>query len=83
MREIKYNKIDSVDDVRWVDLSEIPDLAVAFDHKHIIEKAKARLQQKALYSMIPVYCLPDQFTISTLTQVPCTAHAHDEKQLHE
>lgn len=59
-------QIDSVDDVRWVDLSEIPDLAVAFDHKHIIEKAKARLQQKALYSMIPVYCLPDQFTIGQL-----------------
>jgi len=42
---------------------------VAFDHKYIIEQAKARLKQKALYSMAPVYCLPEHFTVGQFKSV--------------
>lgn len=61
--------IDTVEDAQWVDIKQIADLSVAFDHKHIIEQAKERLQQKALYSMVPVYCLPEYFTVSQLKSV--------------
>ena len=61
--------IDTVEDAQWIDIREIEDLAVAFDHKQIIEHAKERLQQKALYSMVPVYCLPEYFTVGQLKSV--------------
>jgi len=61
--------IDTVDDAQWIDLNDINDFAVAFDHKIIIEQAKQRLQHKALYSMAPVYCLPEYFTVSQLKLV--------------
>ncbi|GEK08139.1 NUDIX hydrolase [Pseudoalteromonas sp. SCSIO 43201] len=59
-------KPSAVEEVKWMDLSAIQDLAIAFDHKQIIATARSQLQQKALYSMIPVYCLADQFTIGQL-----------------
>lgn len=55
--------IATVDDAKWIDLNKLTELPVAFDHKFIIEQAKERLKQKALYSMIPVYCLPEHFTV--------------------
>ena len=61
--------IDTVDDVQWVAIDEIDSLAVAFDHKNLIALAKEQLQQKTLYSMAPVYCLPMQFTIGQLKTV--------------
>lgn len=67
-QDVSYH-IDTVDDVKWVNIDELENLALAFDHKFIIEQAQARLQQKALYSMIPVYCLPELFTVAQLKSV--------------
>ena len=61
--------IKTVEEALWIDVEEIYKLEIAFDHKMIIESAKSRLQQKALYSMLPVYCLPDVFTIGQLKTV--------------
>jgi len=61
--------IETIDDVQWIDIEKINSLSVAFDHKIIIEQAKERLQQKALYSMVPVYCLPEYFTVGQLKSV--------------
>ncbi|KPH65519.1 MULTISPECIES: NUDIX hydrolase [Pseudoalteromonas] len=61
--------IKSIDDVQWVDINTIQDLSIAFDHKHLIEHAKQRLQQKTLYSMVPIYCLPEYFTVGQLKSV--------------
>jgi len=61
--------IETVEDAQWIDLTLLPSMPVAFDHKQIIELAKLRLQQKTLYSMLPVYCLPDEFTIGQLKGV--------------
>ncbi len=55
--------IETVDDVQWIALSEVSQMTLAFDHCEIIAQAYERLKQKALYSMIPVFCLPSQFTI--------------------
>ncbi|WP_350998441.1 MULTISPECIES: NUDIX domain-containing protein [unclassified Shewanella] len=61
--------IDTVEDVQWIDVNQLKSLSIAFDHQYIIEQAQLRLQQKALYSMVPVYCLPEYFTIGQLKTV--------------
>lgn len=61
--------IDSVDDVQWLPLQQALNMELAFDHKQMIEQALARLQQKALYSLVPVYALPETFTLSELQQL--------------
>lgn len=61
--------IDTVEDVKWVDVDELHNFAVAFDHKALVDLARARLEQKTLYSMVPVYCLPTCFTIGQLKGV--------------
>lgn len=61
--------IDTVEDVKWVDVDELHNFAVAFDHKALVDLARARLEQKTLYSMVPVYCLPTRFTIGQLKGV--------------
>lgn len=61
--------IDTIDEVQWIDITSLDNLSIAFDHQKIIEQAKERLQQKALYSMVPVYCLPEFFTVGQLKSV--------------
>lgn len=62
-------RIEAVEQAKWISLAELESLAVAFDHKYIIYTAHKRLQQKALYSMVPVYCCPEQFTVGQLKGV--------------
>ncbi|MBI3713576.1 MAG: NUDIX hydrolase [Burkholderiales bacterium] len=61
--------IASVEEARWISVNELSKFAIAFDHQHIIELALQRLQQKTLYSMIPVFCLPQKFSITQLMTV--------------
>jgi len=61
--------IDSVSDVQWHSIDEIDALDIAFDHKALIENARERLKQKALYSIIPAYALPSEFTLPELQRV--------------
>jgi len=67
--QVVSTHIETVDDVKWINIKDLEQLPVAFDHKQLIEQAKERLQQKALYSMVPVYCLPETFTIGQLKTV--------------
>ncbi len=61
--------ISTVEDVAWFDVEDLPALPLAFDHRTLIDSARHRLKQKALYSMVPVYCLPERFTIGQLKGV--------------
>jgi ADP-ribose pyrophosphatase YjhB (NUDIX family) len=61
--------IETVEQAQWISLGKLASMAVAFDHKHIIDVAHKRLQQKALYSMVPIYCCPEQFTVGQLKGV--------------
>jgi ADP-ribose pyrophosphatase YjhB (NUDIX family) len=61
--------IDSVSDVKWFPLETVLHMKLAFDHKNIIEVAHERLRQKALYSIIPAYTLPEKFTLPELQKV--------------
>ena len=57
-------KFENDENTQWVDVEKIEDcLPLAFDHQAILEYALQRLKQKALYSMLPVYCLPKEFTL--------------------
>lgn len=62
-------QIASVESASWIAVKDMAKLNLAFDHLHIIEAARQRLQQKTLYSMTPVFCLPAQFTIAQLKSV--------------
>lgn len=54
-------------DVRWWDVSELPQLA--YDHSRMVDKAVRRLRAKVTYSNIVWSLLPDTFTLSQLQQV--------------
>jgi len=62
-------RIASVESASWLTVSELSQTKIAFDHLYIIELARQRLQQKTLYSMIPVFCLPSKFSITQLISV--------------
>ena len=52
------------DSVEWVNVENITNYhPLAFDHQDIFQFALERLKQKALYSMVPVFCLPKAFTL--------------------
>ena len=52
------------DSTQWIDLDKLEKhQPLAFDHQEIINQAQQRLKQKALYSMLPVFCLPKTFTL--------------------
>lgn len=61
--------IDTVHDAKWLPVHQLMNYQLAFDHQAIIAEAVARLKQKALYSLVPVYCLPEQFTVTELMTV--------------
>ncbi|MGB8644544.1 MAG: NUDIX domain-containing protein [Anaerolineae bacterium] len=56
-----------VSEVRWFPVKEAP--ALAFDHAHILEYGRARLEAKASYSNIVYGLLPDKFRLSDLQRI--------------
>ncbi len=63
-------QLTKAEDTKWItldDLSGLPPLA--FDHQKIIKIALKRLQQKSLYSMLPAFCLPKEFTLGEYHQL--------------
>lgn len=62
-------QIDSVSDVRWVPVEEALVSPLAFDHQQLLVDARERLRQKALYSIVPAYALPEIFTLPELQQL--------------
>jgi len=61
--------IETVDDAQWFEVDKLLSVSIAFDHLMIIQQAVIRLQQKTLYTMIPVFCLPEHFTVGQLKSV--------------
>lgn len=61
--------IQSVSDTRWFSCDEAATLELAFDHAHLLEAARERMRQKALYSVLPGYALPEEFTLPELQRL--------------
>ncbi|MGY6273941.1 NUDIX hydrolase [Methylomonas rapida] len=58
--------IDTVADAQWLSLDVVNNMELAFDHLAIIKLARERMRQKALYSIVPAYALPETFTLPEL-----------------
>jgi len=61
--------IDTVSDARWVSVDALDEVDLAFDHRFVITQARERLKQKALYSIVPAYALPEKFTLPELQRI--------------
>ncbi len=62
-------RIDAVSDAAWFTIDQVSGMELAFEHIGIIWTSRERLKQKALYSIVPAYALPDKFTLSELQHV--------------
>lgn len=62
-------EVDSVAESRWLPFSEAQALRLAFDHQTLLSAARERLRQKALYSVVPAFALPEEFTLPELQQL--------------
>jgi 8-oxo-dGTP diphosphatase len=61
--------VDNVSDVKWVGYQDALAMKLAFDHDELLKAARERMKQKALYSMVPAYALPDGFTLPELQRL--------------
>ncbi|MGD9592384.1 MAG: NUDIX domain-containing protein [Candidatus Berkiella sp.] len=53
-------------DMKWMTLKEVFSQTLAFDHQSIIESCLHRLQNKSLYTSLPIFLMPDEFTLTDL-----------------
>lgn len=58
--------IDSVADARWWPYDAALQQTLAFDHAHLLEKARERLKNKAAYTLLPIHILNAPFTLTQL-----------------
>lgn len=61
--------VATVADAQWLALDTAAKMDLAFDHQTIIGLARERLRQKALYSIVPAYALPETFTLPELQEL--------------
>lgn len=52
--------------LKWMTLKEALSQKLAFDHQQIIENCFHRLQNKSLYTSLPIFLLPEEFTLTEL-----------------
>ena len=64
-----FTQHQNIKDVKWCPLGEALNLNLAFDHHTIIINAAERLKQKALYSIVPAFALPEEFTLAQLQRL--------------
>ena len=58
--------VNTVSDVRWVEIGEALKMKLAFDHHGLVLRAQERMRQRALYSISSGYALPEVFTLTEL-----------------
>ena len=57
-------------DACWVNIIDgIPEQPLAYDHEKLVTDALCRLKNKIQYSSLPVYLLPEEFTLSDIQKV--------------
>lgn len=61
--------IDSVTDSRWFSWEDAKQLALAFDHGLLLEKARERLKNKTAYSALPIHAVDTPFSLTELQEV--------------
>ena len=54
----------------WINVIEgCPERKLAYDHNSLVKEALERLRNKIQYSSLPVYLLPEEFTLSDIQNV--------------
>lgn len=69
---IDISKVDAsciTENSRWLKISELTGVSLAFDHNQLAEKALQRLKTKASYSALPIELMPAEFTLTELQNV--------------
>ncbi len=62
--------LKKIENTQWIALDDLSEMMpLAFDHQQIISVALERLRQKSLYSMLPVFCLANEFTLGEYHQL--------------
>ena len=61
------NQLEKDHEAHWFPLSKMPTLI--FDHKHMVQKARERLQQKVANHPVGFELLPNKFTLQQLQNV--------------
>ncbi len=51
-------------DLCWIPVEEILKSTLAFDHQILIEESIQRFQNKSLYTSLPIFLLPKEFTLT-------------------
>ncbi len=58
------------EDSRWIDIVDgKPAEPLAYDHSQLVMEALARMKNKIQYSALPIYLLPEAFTLSDIQNV--------------
>ena len=61
--------LENAMDACWSDVATLAKRPLAFDHKQLLKEARERMRQKALYSIVPAYALPELFTLPELQEL--------------
>ena len=62
--------VELSEDARWINIQkDTPTTPFAYDHNQLIKEALERLKTKIQYSVLPVYLLPETFTLSDIQKV--------------
>jgi len=54
---------------KWLAVSTLSDLELAFDHAELIQKGVERLRSKTTYTALPIELMPNEFTLTELQTV--------------
>ncbi|MGE3320090.1 MAG: NUDIX domain-containing protein [Candidatus Berkiella sp.] len=61
---VRDTKIKAHDNLCWIPVSEVLSSTLAFDHQTLIEESVQRFQNKSLYTSLPIFLLPKEFTLT-------------------
>ena len=59
---------DAVRSARWWPYAEALDVITAFDHRELLQQARARLRSKTAYTLLPMHVLEPPFTLTRLQE---------------
>ncbi len=62
--DIAFNQ--SINHRKWIPMGDLSEASIAYDHREIIESCLQRFQNKSLYTSLPIFLLPKEFTLTEL-----------------
>lgn len=63
---VSCENLSNTEQIQWMPVEHVLKTELAFDHHQIIENCLQRLQNKSLYTSLPIFLLPSEFTLTEL-----------------